>query len=435
MSNKKLEDLEDFFSDHNGRIPIIGTGIVGSSLAAILSGSSKYVSVILLDRNISTEIPVGSSGLAPGFVGQLNELPVLTELAKRSVKHYLTLPDQRVFQQLGGLEIAFTSVGVKSLEKRLKLAQEAGLKAKIINDVEAIVKLAPHLINVQGVQTGNPKALYFEEDGKDPVIRTHIERENAEKSGAHLMDGDVEEIEMLGEGHYIAHVRIGKRGERTQIHAEKIVICTGLWARQLAAKELWPIVQVKHPYSYSAVRAPKVPSPFVRWPEVHVYARDHGDRDGVGSYEHTPIPILDEDELRGINGSLDKWPVEFDKVLEDAGSVLTTDVRITFEDSVNLQEKDPGSSGAYKFNGLFAVTPDGLPLVGTLGNGVYCAVGIWVTHAYGSARLIADVVLGEKKEEDEWIFKQLDPHRFGERTEELVQKAVGTYNDIYNRKQ
>jgi len=422
------------FLDPKGQVLIVGGGIVGSSVAAILSGSPKYGSIILLDRGISSRTPLGSSGLAPGFVGQLNELPVLTELAKRSVKHYLAIPNKSAFQQFGGLEIASTPSGYVVLEERLRLARNAGLKARIIENTEEIVELAPHLINVDGDQTGRLKGLYFEEDGKaDAVAITHFEQEIASQSGAYLMDGDVEGIERLEEGHYIAGLRIG--GEKIQIHAEKVVICTGIWARQLAPKELWPIVPVKHPYSYSVIRPPKSPSPFIRWPEVHVYARDHGDRDGVGSYRHIPVPVLNDDELRGADSALDKWPAKFDKVLEDARTVLTSEARSTFRGLVDLQERDSDSSSAYKFNGLFAVTPDGLPLLGTLENGVLCAVGIWVTHAHASAKLIVDVVLGEKKAEDEWIFEQLDPHRFGEKTEQLIRKAVGTYNNIYNRKQ
>jgi glycine/D-amino acid oxidase-like deaminating enzyme len=82
----------------NDRVVIIGAGIVGSSLAKHLS--LLHVPVTLLDRSLSTTLP-GSTGLAPGFVGHVNELPTLTELAKRSVEDYKKIPGG--FKQVGGL--------------------------------------------------------------------------------------------------------------------------------------------------------------------------------------------------------------------------------------------------------------------------------------------------------------------------------------------
>ncbi|KAH0080634.1 hypothetical protein KCU66_g20101, partial [Aureobasidium melanogenum] len=50
---------------------IIGAGIVGSSLAYFLSESTPKTSILVLDRSLGTI--AGSTGYAPGFIGQYNE--------------------------------------------------------------------------------------------------------------------------------------------------------------------------------------------------------------------------------------------------------------------------------------------------------------------------------------------------------------------------
>ncbi|CAK9782031.1 unnamed protein product [Cutaneotrichosporon oleaginosum] len=84
--------------DHEYDIAIVGAGIVGSCLAAQLAPHAR---VLLVDRDVRGLR--GSTGHAPGFVGQLNELAPLTELAKRTVASYRAIPGG--FDVVGGLEV------------------------------------------------------------------------------------------------------------------------------------------------------------------------------------------------------------------------------------------------------------------------------------------------------------------------------------------
>lgn len=76
-----------------------------------------------------------------------------------------------------------------------------------------------------------------------------------------------------------------------------------------------------------------------------------------------------------------------------------------------------------------------MPLAGKLAENLYVAAAVWVTHASGTARLVADMVAGkELGEEDRKVLEAFDPKRFGGMEEEgLKKKALGTYNDIYNQ--
>lgn len=91
------------------------------------------------------------------------------------------------------------------------------------------------------------------------------------------------------------------------------------------------------------------------------------------------------------------------------------------------------------FNGIFALTPDSMPLAGAVSQipGLYVAAAVWITHAAGVARLVAGIVGGKGlRVEDEALKRALDPMRFrDEDTEVLRMKALRTYNDIYNKNQ
>lgn len=115
----------------SGDIVIIGAGIVGLALAYFLLDShSKQRQIILVNRTFS---PLrGSTGQAPGFVGQLNESEVLTRLVIDTVNEYLQLPGDS-FNRRGGLEIATSEHAAEQLRSHHDLVKRWGLIAKLIS--------------------------------------------------------------------------------------------------------------------------------------------------------------------------------------------------------------------------------------------------------------------------------------------------------------
>lgn len=77
-----------------------------------------------------------------------------------------------------------------------------------------------------------------------------------------------------------------------------------------------------------------------------------------------------------------------------------------------------------------------MPLAGVVPQvpGLYIAAAVWITHAAGVARLVADMVAGNSlRAEDEALRKAFDPMRFRGIHAGLKKRALGTYNDIYNK--
>ena len=177
---------------------------------------------------------------------------------------------------------------------------------------------------------------------------------------------------------------------------------------------------------YTAERAEGTQTPFCRWPEDHVYARFHGRRFGLGSYDHSPVHVE-----RPAATATEPWPsTTFGGVIAKAARTkVASDAELA-----NLASLDSNDhSDSFKLiNGVFSVTPDNLPLLGLVPGveGLWLAAAIWVTHAAGSARLLLQMLRGEPYDVD--MAHALDPARFRDGDVQALHKtALRHYNDIY----
>src|SRR5262249_7491989 len=102
---------------------------------------------------------------------------------------------------------------------------------------------------------------------------------------------------------------------------------------------------------------------------------------GFGSYRHDPLPV-DAEDLRddGHPAILPYTPEHFAASLVDA-----------YERMPALR----GAGLAHVFNGLFSFTPDGHSLLGESpdGRGFRSAEAVWITHAGGVGRAMAEWIV------------------------------------------
>ncbi|GAB7323330.1 hypothetical protein MBLNU13_g05797t1 [Cladosporium sp. NU13] len=395
---------------------IVGAGIVGSALAAFLSEDKATGRILLIDR--SFEEVVGSTGYAPGFLGQFNESNVLTRLAVNSLNEYERFPD--IFKRVGGLELARSQQGKRQLEKRCQKANASGLEARILAEEEAASVIPTFVRN-----SSYDAALHFPTDGvADPHALCLAYRDLACRNGVETLETTVESFEIVDGA--MSGVRTAN-GQN--LKAEQVIVATGIWTQLLvksAASLPVPIVPVAHPYVYTAERAEDTQTPFCRWPEDHVYARFHGRRFGLGSYDHAPVHVE-----HPVATATEPWPsTTFGAVIAKAARTkVASDAELARLTSL---DSDDHPDGFKLINGVFSVTPDNLPLLGPVPGveGLWLAAAIWVTHAAGSARLLLQMLRGEAYDVD--MAHALDPARFrnGD-VQTLHETALRQYNDIY----
>ncbi|KAI4719404.1 FAD dependent oxidoreductase [Aureobasidium sp. EXF-10727] len=398
--------------DNENLTIIVGAGIVGSSLAYFLSQSSPETNILVLDRSLSTI--AGSTGYAPGFIGQYNKNPSLTKLAIESVKEYTKL--ETGFSRVGGLEIASTDAGIKMLYSRLEASVKAGLPARLLDEAEMKALGLPIASPAAGT-----RALFFAADGvAEPRVLCSAYRSKASSDGVRFQEAVVSEV--VVENNAITGIVL-ESGHT--VSCKRLVLATGIWTASLLQKSAGvpfvPVVPVSHPYVYAKERTHDVPAtPFMRWPESHVYSRDHGSWYGVGTYDHAPQKVSSPGSTATVPWSEEIFNPAMRRAISDR-----------FTSEAGFCEKDP--YGAEKVGGVFSVTPDNMPLLGPASsvNGLWMAVAIWVTHAAGCARLLEKMMLGEIYDRE--IARDLDPTRFtGRDADELEKAALRQYNDIYS---
>lgn len=392
------------------QVVVIGAGVAGTAVAAELS-ATPGIEVTVLERGPAARL-IGSTGYAPGLVGLLNEAPHLSELARTSAQIYEDLEHdgKRGFDRTGGMEIAGSAAALAEIERRAKLAESIGLPSRMLTPAEA-AQAAPDLVDPARCRG----ALLFPADGTaDARTITAALYALARTGGAHFrFDTTVTGIAIAGD-----RVRSVQAGEHEH-PADDVVLATGIWGPTLAALagQQLPLVPVAHPYVHTTPRAPATArSPFVRWPEQHVYGRGHGDRIGLGTYDHEPVPVLVEDLGSGAERP---WTPVFDAAVERAIRLLPHPDRIEV--------------GA-RLNGVFSMTADNQPLLGAFDAvaGLWAAEALWVTHAAGAARALAHLMTDSTRENDMANLDALRPDRFrGQAEDQLRREALRLYRDIY----
>jgi len=394
---------------------IVGGGIVGVAVAAALT-EGQDVAVTVLERGPRGRLP-GSTGHAPGFVGLLGEVPVATELARASAAAYDQLEHDGVagFDRVGGLEVAITDEAMTDLLRRARLAAEVSLPAQVLDSAQASA-CASQLVDPRDCVGG----VLYPADGtaRASTITAALAHRAASAGARFVHDAAVTAIDTSGDR--VQAVRCGEGGTYA---ADDVVLACGIWGPAVAALagQVLPLTPVAHPYLYGPLHdvplrsSGSVGSPFVRWPEHHVYARDHGDRLGLGTYDHVPQPVP-VDLLS--DGAERPWPGEvFDLAVARALALLPSGERFTPEN---------------RLNGVFSMTADNLPLLGPSEavGGLWIAEALWVTHAAGAAQALAQLMTGTAPAVDG--LDALRPDRFaGQPADALTDRALRLYRDIY----
>jgi glycine cleavage system aminomethyltransferase T/glycine/D-amino acid oxidase-like deaminating enzyme len=385
------------------RVVIIGAGIVGTNLADELA-SRGWNNITVVEQG-PLELAGGSTSHAPGLVFQTNPSKTMTEFASYTVNKLLSLTDGGVscFNQLGGLELATTEARLEDLKRKLGYATSWGVEGRII-DADECEKHYP-LLNSGTLADGRRilGGLHVPSDGLASAARAVqlLISRTREAGVAYLGSTTVTGISQWG----------GKvTGVETSsgvIPADIVVSCAGFWGRELG-KLIGlkvPLLPLAHQYVKTTPLKElrglnELPNgarlPILRYQDRDLYFREHGDRIGIGSYAHRPMPV-DMEQLPRVGAaemSEHRMPSRLDFTLEDFAP--------SWEDCQDLL---PGLHGAQiqdGFNGIFSFTPDGGPLMGEAPDldGFFVAEAVWVTHSAGVAKAMAELLIEGQPETD-----------------------------------
>jgi dimethylglycine oxidase len=405
-------------------VVIIGAGIVGCSAAEHLTDLG-WRDVVVLDQGPLFEAG-GSTSHAPGLAFQTNPSKTMTALASYGVKRYseLDLDGKPCFYPVGGLEVAATPERWKDLKRRHGLATSWGVECALLSPEQCVEK-SP-LLDPGRFYGG----FYVPSDGiaKGVRISETMAREAQVRGAKFYGETEVTRIEVRN-----GRVRAVETSQG-RIETENILSCAGMWGPRIG-RMAGVFVPLLTPMQHQYARTTPVPGlepvseesdhVILRHQDHSMYFRQVGERYGIGSYRHRSMPVS-PDEIprrhepdREMPSIMDFTPEDFEGPWEEARRLLPA-----------LQETDIERA----INGLFSFTPDGGSLLGESREvrGFWMAEAIWVTHAAGAARLIAEWMTDGAPSLD---VSGLDVNRFDEYAKSpayVLARSSQSFQEVYD---
>ena len=368
------------------RAVVIGCGIVGNSLAYHLTDQG-WSDVVLLDKGPLPN-PGGSTGHASNFIFLVDHSKEMTQLTLESASQYRELG---VYTECGGLEVARTEERMEELRRRMASAKSWGIEPVSLVTPAEIKELVPYIdesILLGGFHTPGVGVV-------DSLRAGTLMRERAVESGRLTVSANTETVGMDVENGRIRRVRTS----RGTIEADTVVIACGVWSPLLAAMAgaHIPLTPAVHqmidigpvPRFEKSSRA--IEYPIVRDMDVFMYERQDGTGLEIGSYAHRSI-LHDPEEIPSIAEaalSPTEFPFtqsDFDPQMLDALDLMP---EIVGDESVGVK---------YAINGLIALTPDGMPILGETPEvtGLWSVAAVWVKEGPGVGKSVAEwMVHGE----------------------------------------
>ncbi|RSM43592.1 FAD-dependent oxidoreductase [Amycolatopsis balhimycina DSM 5908] len=381
------------------KVVIIGAGIVGANLADELTARG-WADVTVLDQGPLPRTG-GSTSHAPGLVFQTNPSKTMTEFAKYTVSK---LRELDCFLQVGGMEVATTPARWEDLERKHGWATSWGVDGQLIDAGECVSRWP--LLDGSRIFG----ALYVPTDGLARAAKAvEVLAARATARGARFI-GSTRVTDVLQEGGRVTGVRTGQG----DFPADVVVSCAGFWGREIGAMAGMdvPLLPLAHQYAKTGQVAELVGRtteeveaslPILRHQDQDLYFREHGDRLGIGSYAHRPMPV-DESTLD---------PAVTETTMPSMLPFTEDDFSPSWEESKLLLPALRQTKVEEGFNGIFSFTPDGQSLIGESAGvrGFWLAEAVWVTHSAGIAKAVAELLVDGHSETD---LHEVDVHRFEE---------------------
>ncbi|MCH8337031.1 MAG: FAD-dependent oxidoreductase [Proteobacteria bacterium] len=293
-------------------VVIVGGGVIGCSIAYHLA-KLNWTDVVLLERQ---QLTSGTTWHAAGLVGQLRTSINMTRLARYTSELYGQLEAETGqatgYRQCGSISLATNSERFEELKRSASMAKVFGLKVNVLTTDEISDRVP--LVNTDDVLGG----IHIPSDGyANAVDITQALAKGARNAGAKIYQDTL----VTAIRHH--HGRItGVSTERGDIDAEYVVICGGMWTRDLAATVgvNVPLHACEHYYAlFESVAGLDADFPVLRDYDACTYYKYDAGKLLVGAFERTSRPwgmdgIAEDFCFDEIAGDFE----HFEPILQDA---------------------------------------------------------------------------------------------------------------------
>ena len=207
------------------RVVIIGGGVIGCSIAYHLA-KLGWSDVVLLERK---QLTSGTTWHAAGLIGQLRGSINMTRLARYTSDLYKALESETGqatgYRQCGSISIGTNEERFEELKRNASMAKVFGLQVDIIGTAE--IKERYPLINDDDILGG----IHIPSDGYGNAVDITQALARGARNGGVRIFQDTKVSAIRHDGERVT----GVSTQAGDIDADHVVICGGMWSRDLAA--------------------------------------------------------------------------------------------------------------------------------------------------------------------------------------------------------
>ena len=293
-------------------VVVIGGGVIGCSVAYHLARDG-VADVVLLERR---QLTSGTTWHAAGLVGQLRTSINMTELARYTSELYLRLEAETGqatgYRRCGSYSLATNEERFEELRRSASMAKVFGLEVEVVTP--SAIKARVPLLHTEDVLGG----IHIPTDGyANAVDITNALARGATDAGARILQNVPVTAIRTSAGSVT-----GVSTERGDIDADCVVLCAGMWTRELAATVgvNVPLHACEHYYAlFESVEGLDSSFPVVRDYDACAYYKYDAGKLMLGAFEPHARPwategIPEDFCFDEIDGSLE----HFEPILEQA---------------------------------------------------------------------------------------------------------------------
>lgn len=400
----------------HARVVVVGGGVIGTSVAYHLA-LMGWKDIVLLERDrVTSGTTWHAAGLMVTF-GSLSETS--TEIRKYTRDLYSRLEAETGqatgFSPIGFIEVAADKGRLEEYRRISTFNRYCGVDVQEISPRE-VQDLFP-LARVDDLEAG----FYVKADGRvNPVDVTMALAKGARQRGVKIYEG----VPATGVLHKRGHVT-GVQTPLGDIHAEVVVNCTGMWARQFGAMAGVTIPNQAAEHYYLITEAIKdLPQgmPVLEDPAAYGYYRQEGAGLMVGLFE----PVCAPWRIEGIpeDFSFGDLPPDWDRMTPFLERAMS---RIPVTAEVGMKQF---------FCGPESFTPDLAPIVGEAPElkGYFVAAGlnsIGILTGGGMGRVLAHWIINGTPDVDVTGFNIDRVHAYQGNPEYRRERTVEVLGQVY----
>jgi len=401
----------------NSKVVVIGGGVAGCSVAYHLA-KLGWKDTILLERD---QLTSGTTWHAAGLVGQLGSSSTITRLRKYSLNLYKELEKKTGLstglKQNGAITVATSKERLQELLRQATAAQLFDVNVEILNQKQT-KDLYP-IINDEDILG----SVYMPEDGQaDPVGITNVLAKAAKMEGVKIFEKTpVDKILVKNK------TIVGVQTKFGQIDCEYVVLCTGMWSRQIGEDIGVSVPLYPNEHFYIITEPIKnLPKnlPVLRDYDSCLYLKEDAGKMLVGIFEPNAKPAFKDKGKVPNDFSFGEFPDDFDH--------FEPYLEKSFHRLPILE-----NTGIRKFfSGPESFTPDTQYLLGETAEvrNLYTCCGfnsIGLASSGGAGRVTAEWIINGHMNEDLFSLDIKRFQKFHSSKKFIMERVTETLGDLY----